>query len=250
MSSDRRVTLQPAFILHRKPYRDTSLLLEVFSRDHGRIGLVARGAQGKRSTLKALLQPFQPLLLSWSGRGELQTLTAAEADGVLLQLNGEALLSGFYLNEILMRLLHRHDPHSQLYVSYRHTLVKLGEGGEHDWSLRLFECDLLQQLGYGLQLTQTTDGEPLDASRCYCYNLDHGPTPIQDERPDCLHVHGSTLLSLGSGMDNGTECRSEAKRLMRAVLQPYLGNRPLASRELFRAQYGLGKPKNIETDKE
>jgi DNA repair protein RecO (recombination protein O) len=250
MSSERRVALQPAYILHRKPYRDTSLLLEVFSRNHGRIGLVARGAQGKRSTLKALLQPFQPLLLSWSGRGELQTLTGAEADGIAQIPGGEALLSGFYLNEILMRLLHRHDPHDELYDRYQQTLGKLSEGMEYDWALRLFERDLLQELGYGLQLTHTIEGEPLEATRCYCYNPERGPIPAQDDQADCLTVYGATLLAIDSGENGGVECRREAKHLMRTVLQPYLGNRPLASRELFRAQYGQNKAQNSETDEE
>jgi DNA repair protein RecO (recombination protein O) len=250
MSNDRRVALQPAYILHRKPYRDTSLLLEVFSRDYGRIGLVARGAQGKRSTLKALLQPFQPLLISWSGRGELQTLTGAEADGVAQPLVGDALLSGFYLNEILMRLLHRHDPHDELYISYQRTLAKLSAGTEHDWPLRLFERDLLQELGYGLQLSHTTTGTPLDTAGRYCYNPEHGPSMDSGEQQDCIQIHGATLLALDSGEMGDTECRNEAKRLMRAVLQPYLGNRPLASRELFRAQHGQSKPQKTETDKE
>ena len=250
MSNDRRVALQPAYILHRKPYRDTSLLLEIFSRDYGRIGLVARGAQGKRSTLKALLQPFQPLLLSWSGRGELQTLTAAEADGVPRPLVGEALLSGFYLNEILMRLLHRHDGHAELYSGYRRTLNTLSEGREYDWPLRLFERDLLQELGYCLQLTHTADGELLEASKCYCYHPEQGPVLAATEQQDCLLVHGSTLLSLDSGQVDDIECRNEAKRLMRTVLQPYLGHRPLASRELFRAQYAQSKNKITEYDKE
>lgn len=250
MSSERRLALQPAYILHRKPYRDTSLLLEVFSRNHGRIGLVARGAQGKRSTLKALLQPFQPLLLSWSGRGELQTLTGAEADGIAQVPAGEALLSGFYLNEILMRLLHRHDPHDELYASYQRTLGKLRSGEEYDWPLRLFERDLLQELGYGLQLSHTADGSPLAAKNCYCYHLEHGPIAVSSEQPDCLMVHGATLLAIDSGENGGALCRQEAKRLMRTVLQPYLGERPLASRELFRAQYGQHKPQNSESDKE
>jgi len=238
MSTDRRVSLQPAFILHRKPYRDSSLLLEVFSRDYGRIGLVARGAQGKRSSLKALLQPFQPLLLSWSGRGELQTLTAAEADGAPLHLVAEPLLSGFYLNEILLRLLHRHDPHGELYARYQRTLAQLLAVGDNAWTLRLFERDLLQELGYGLQLTHDIDGAPLESAALYCYHLEQGPVQVLPGAADCLAVHGSTLLSLDAGQVMGESCHSEAKRLMRAALQPYLGNRPLASRELFRAQYG------------
>ncbi len=251
MSSERRVALQPAFILHRKPYRDTSLLLEIFSCQYGRIGLVARGAQGKRSSLKALLQPFQPLLVSWSGRGELQTMTGAEADGSALSLNAEALLSGFYLNELLMRLLHRHDPHIELYNSYRRALAELAGGEGQERTLRLFERDLLQELGYGLQLSHSTEGIALDAAQRYCYNFEHGPSPVGDEECGGIMLHGATLLALAEEWPAGSEWLNEAKKLMRAVLQRYLGERPLATRELYRAQYNRQAYKhNSETDEE
>jgi len=236
MSTDGRIVLQPAYVLHRKPYRDTSLLVEAFSLDHGRVGLVARGARGRRSSSQALLQPFQPLLLSWSGRGELQTLTAVEAEGPPNALTGAAVLSGFYLNEVLMRLLPRHDPHYDLYNSYRRTLAWLKEGGDNEWTLRLFERDMLQELGYGLQLEQEAEtAEPLEPESLYCYHPESGPRLA--DSPDCLAVHGETLLALMAGESRGERCRREAKRLMRAVLQPYLGSRPLASRELFKARF-------------
>ena len=225
MSTEGRVALQPAYILHRKPYRDTSLLIEAFSRDYGRVGLVARGTRGRRSSTQALLQPFQPRLLSWSGRGELQTLTASESNGVVSSLAGEAVLSGFYLNELLMRLLPRHDPHSDLYRSYSQTLQLIHTGLDNEWALRLFERDLLQELGYGLQLTHEYDGgAPLEPSMRYCYHPEFGPYRAQEGSIDCLAAHGETLLALNTGEPSGEQCRREAKRLMRAILQPYLGN--------------------------
>lgn len=245
MSTDGRVALQQAYILHRKPYRDTSLLIEAFCPDHGRIGLVARGARGKRSRLQALLQPFQPLLLSWSGRGELHTLTSAEAEGRALSLAGDALISGFYINELLMRLLARDDPHPGLYHSYCRTLGELHAGADSEWALRLFERDLLQELGYGLQLTHDcVSTQPLEEDVRYCYHIEHGPQRTDADRADCLAVHGATLLALHSGEIRGKQCRREAKQLMRTILQSYLGPRPLASRELFKARYAYTKRDN------
>lgn len=251
MSTDARIALQPAYLLHRKPYRDTSMLVEAFTRDYGRIGLVARGARSKRSSSQALLQPFQPLLLSWSGRGELQSLTSVEPDGAPLGLTGDAVLSGFYLNEILMRLLHRHDPHTDLYACYTNTLKQLGAGVHHEWVLRLFERDLLQELGYGLQLTHDADtDEPLEPAVQYCYHQELGPRRMAGGEHYCLAAHGETLLALSTGQDAGERCRREAKRLMRAILQPYLGSRPLASRELFKARYATARQHKPFSDDE
>lgn len=242
MITDGRVALQQAYILHRKPYRDTSLLIEAFSPDYGRIGLVARGARGKRSNLQALLQPFQPLLLSWSGRGELHTMTSAEAAGPALSLVGDALISGFYINELLTRLLPRDDPHSGLYHSYRRALEQLRNSVDNEWALRLFERDLLQELGYGLQMTHdSASGQPLEAEVLYCYHIEQGPQSVGTPGPDCLAVHGATLLALQAGEARDKQCRRESKRLMRTILQRYLGQRPLASRELFKARYAYTK---------
>ncbi len=235
MSSEHRVELQPAYLLHRKPFRDTSLLLELFTPEHGRVGLVARGARGARSKLKGVLQPYQTLLVSWSGRGELPTLTSAETQegGVFLQ--GDALISGFYLNELLMRLLARHDPHPYLFTCYRSALHTLITGREIDWALRLFERDLLQELGYGLLLThEGGSGAEVEPAARYCYYHESGPQRINAEQSGQLSVEGATLLALASGECDDAKQRRESKLLMREVLGRYLGSRPLASRELFR----------------
>lgn len=251
MSTEGRITLQQAYVLHRKPYRDTSLLVEALTPDFGRIGLVARGARSRRSVLQALLQPFQPLLLSWSGRGELHTLTSAEAAQRALGLGGDTLISGFYLNELVMRLVPRDDPHPGLFVSYCRTLKQLGSAEQSAWPLRLFERDLLQELGYGLQLTHDSgSSQPLFPGERYCYHPEYGPLPAVSNTPDCLAVHGETLLALATGEQPDVQYCREAKRLMRVILQVYLGPRPLASRELFKARNTYTKRKKPTVDDE
>ncbi len=249
--ADQRVTLTPTYILHRKPYRDTSLLLEAFAAEYGRIGLVARGARSAKSSVKGLLQPFQPLLLSWSGRGELRTLIAAEAGGRPAFFQGAALAAGFYLNELMLRLLARHDPHPELFEAYDRTVGALARSPA-EWSLRLFERDLLQALGYGLLLTHTADdGEPVRPDAHYCYHLESGPVAVGSTGGG-LPIKGTTLLALGSG---GPEPAAagliEAKQLMRAALRIYLGDRPLASRSLFRHLAGTaGHPSDTRQKEE
>ncbi len=239
MSSNGRVALQPSVLLHRKPYRDTSLLIEAFSAEHGRLGLVARGARTRRRSLQGVLQPFMPLLLSWSGKGELMTLTGAESHGPLPALRGDAVISGFYLNELLMRLLPRHDPHPQLYQRYLTTLHRLTLPGAEEWTLRQFERDLLQELGYGLLLThEGGSGEMVEPTAIYCYHPEFGPRRMEQGDGHCLSVHGATLLALAQGTEvDDALTTGEAKRLMRMILSQYLGSRPLASRELFRQRY-------------
>ncbi len=251
MSSDGRIALQPALLLHRKPYRDTSLLIEVFSVEHGRLGLVARGAHTRRGALQGLLQPFIPLLLSWSGRGELMTLTGAESDGPTLALRGDVVISGFYLNELLMRLLPRHDPQPHLYQRYLATLTRLAKAGTDEWALRLFERDLLDELGYGLLLThEGGSGEMVESAARYCYHPEFGPQRLEQGNERCLAVHGATLLALAQGGEADDRKRAEAKRLMRMSLSHHLGAKPLASRELFRQRYAGKAAQNIKEKEE
>ncbi len=240
MSTERRTSLEPGFVLHRKPYRDTSLLLEIFTARQGRVGLVAKGARRPRSMLKGLLQPFQPLLLSWTGRGELRTLIGAEPAERPLFLAGAALAGGFYLNEVLLRLVERHDPQPELYPVYARTLSALAETSDMEWTLRLFERDLLQCLGYGLLLGDEADGGgTVQPGYRYCYHLERGPVP--DRGSGGIPVRGETLLALESGnAPPDAEGRVEAKVLMRTALRLYLGDKPLASRDLFRQM--AGKP--------
>lgn len=242
MSNSAVPLLHPAYVLHRRHYRETSLLLEVFTAEAGRIGLVARGVRGGKRSSAALLQPFIPLLLSWRGHGELGTLISAEADGAHAPLAGPLLLTAFYLNELLLRLLPRHDPHPELFLAYRLALGRLdGAPHEHEWTLRLFEKVLLQEIGYGLLLEhEANSGDPIDAATQYCYLLQHGPVYASDGgRCDGIPVRGSTLIALERERGYDSMNLAEAKRLMRSVLTPHLGGKPLQSRELFRQTYGL-----------
>jgi len=221
-------------VLHRREYGNTSLLLEILGAGPGRFAAIARGARRPRQPASALLQPFQPLWLSMTGRGEVRTLTAVEAAGPPLALQGAALLAGFYLNELLLRMLARHDPQDPLFVFYQSTLARLAEPGDPATPLRRFECRLLAELGYALRLEQVVDdGTPIRPERVYIYERDRGPRhpfgPAQGPR-----VSGATLLALARDEPLDPDRRREARTLLRYVLQPHLGARPLKSRELYR----------------
>ena len=241
MNQRVRVLLQPAYVLHRRPYRDSSLLLDVFTPEFGRVGLVARGARQAKSRGQAVLQAFQPLLLSWSGGGELASLAAVESGGPPRWLSGPALMSGLYLNELLARLLHRHDPHPDLYAAYQSALAALAPAADLEPVLRIFEKRLLGELGYGLVLEHEADsGRPVEADRLYAYHLGAGPVRCDSEErampAPALLIRGDSLLALAREcLDQATRLR-EAKRLMRAALAAHLGGRPLASRRLFTRQ--------------
>lgn len=227
--------MQPAFVLHRRAYRESSLLVELLTRDAGRIGVVARGARRRRGSTP--LEPFAELLVRWGGRGELGQLHAAERAGRSPGLAGAALYSGFYLNELLVRLLRRHDPHPEIYTGYAATLDALAitsvDGVEA--LLRLFECRLLEACGYGMELRVEVDnGTPLEPDRRYRYDPERGPLAIGDDASGGLVVHGRALLALASGEPGDARDLRELKPLLRAVLAPHLGARPLASRALFR----------------
>lgn len=229
--------LQPGYLLHQRDYRDTSLLLEVFTREHGRLGLVARGARAPKSRMRGLLQPFQPLLLSWGGRGELGTLTAVEAAGPAQRLSGTALYSGFYLSELLMRLLQRHDPHPELFAAYAEALQGLQHEAQRP--LRLFEKHLLDALGYGLLLDHEADsGEPVSAEAEYVYALESGPQRCSPAAVCGLRLSGRSLLSLAAEELADAQSLADSKRLLRAALDLYLGGRELKTREVFAAITG------------
>ncbi len=240
MSNRIRVSLEPAWILHHYPYRDTSLLVEVFSRQHGRIGLVARGARSARARWHGHLQILRPLLLSWSIRGELGTLTGVESRKAVKLLPGRKVLSACYLNELLMRLLTRHDPHPDLFVAYEQAILNLESAEEP--VLRVFEKRLLQALGYGLLLDHEADsGNPVDRDGWYEYQLERGPVPCAHTETDGLYLRGSSLLALQNDcLADRLACR-EVKRLMRAALGLYLGSRPLKTREVLRQLASLSR---------
>lgn len=257
-----RVELEIAYVLHNRAWRDTSLIVEAFSREHGRMGLVARGARRARSGLASILQPFQPLLLSWSGSGELATLAKAEATTPLAPLTGRRLLAGLYLNELLTRLLQRHDPHPDLYAVYDWSVRALSEiappslaepamqvrdvpedNARDEIVLRVFEKRLLRELGYGLLLDHSAEsGAAIEADAEYCYLPERGPVPGERLLPGGARISGASLLAIQAEDFHDARTRKHAKRLMRCVLRHYLGDKPLRSRELFNTNQFQPKP--------
>ncbi|MES1982007.1 MAG: DNA repair protein RecO [Pseudomonadota bacterium] len=223
---------QPAFVLHSYPYRETSLVLEVFSREHGRVALVARGARRPRSPMRGLLMSFQPLLLSWFGKGELRTLHRAERQGGQPQLQGTALLCGFYLNELLLNLTVRDDPHEALFDYYQATLQRLSGDGDQAATLRRFEKHLLQELGYALLLELEADtGHAIDPAVQYRYVIERGPLRNAQEG---LPVLGKTLHDIAADDYRDALSAQQSKQLMRMLLNHYLAGKVLHTRELIK----------------
>lgn len=233
-----RIELTPAFVLHRRDYQNSSLLLELFTPTEGRLPAISRGAKSGRSTKAILLQPFSPLRISLSGRGEVKSLTDVEHDGHPFQLTGDRIFCGFYLNELVMRLIERGDPYPSLYLHYCENLARLASEEAMDQILREFEIELLTELGYGLLLDHTADtGDPVESDLLYDYFVEHGPILSQSDKPG-FKIHGRTLISLQQRESLDKQSANEAKRLMRFVLSHYLGDKPLKSRELFIAPTG------------
>jgi DNA repair protein RecO (recombination protein O) len=241
---------QPAFVLHTYAYRETSVIVEAFTAEYGRVAVVARGARRPRSDLRGLLQAFQPLLLSWSGQAELKTLLKAEWQGGLPRIGGSALLCGFYLNELLLKLLPREDPHSRLYASYEAALAELAAGREEAPVLRRFELLLLAELGYALPLVREADtGNPIDPDARYHYAFDRGARRAPEGTvPRGPVVRGATLLALADGRYVDAETAAEAKRLMREVLDHYLEQRGVESRRVVQELQALDMRREQEKD--
>ncbi len=238
-NTKKQIALQPAYVLHGKPYRDTSLLLEIFTPDHGRIGLIARGVRSSKPRMRGLLQPFRPLLVSWYSKGDLGTLTGVEENGAIACLMGRTLMSGFYLNELLLRLLHRHDPHPALFHSYDIALRKIALRDDLalQQALRIFEKELLQEIGYGLILDHdvVTD-QPVAAEGMYRYHMEKGPERIalaNIVNTLGMVLHGHTLLGLAHNELHDVINLHEAKQLLRKMLAVHLGQQPLRSREFY-----------------
>jgi len=233
--SAQRVQLTRAYLLHQRPFRDSSLIVEVFARDYGRMTVFAHAARGPRSRFTAL-QPFRALLLSWSGRGEAPQLTAAEQAGAGAALPAACLMSAFYLNELLLKLVTRHDPHPQLFDQYQRTLSELGQTGSAEAPLRRFEARLLEFIGYGLNLAAEADtGSPVRADAYYHFHPGvHGVVIAQ---PGSVGAIGGAVLqrlASGGGFDTAAELR-QARALMRAALDHCLEGRELNTRTVARS---------------
>lgn len=235
-----RVDLTPGFVLHTRPYRETSLLVEFLAHEFGRVGLVARGARSGKSQRRALLAPFEQVLVSWSGRGELQNLTKVEQmpalpEGGARRLEGDQLLGGLYANELMMRLTTRHDPSTALYKDYMILLEQLRQGAKLEPVLRTFELCLFEHLGYALQLEiDTQTGEPVKPAARYQLVLEEGPRRVADNADAPFVFQGKSLLAMAQLQLEDALVLREARRLTHHVLRHYLGDKPLKSRELWR----------------
>lgn len=223
-----------AFVLHSYPFRETSLVVEVFSREHGRVALVARGARRPRSVVRGLLMAFQPVSLSWFGKHELRTLHGVEWQGGQPQLRGTALLCGFYLNELLLNLMARDDPHTVLFDYYQQTLQRLAHEDDHALTLRCFEKNLLQELGYALLLThEAGTHKAIAPTQNYRYILERGAV-ASAESADGLPVSGKTLLDMAADDYRDVNSARQSKQLMRLLLDHHLAGKTLHTRELMR----------------
>lgn len=225
-----RIDLEAAYVLHSRPWRETSLVVDALSRHHGRVGLVARGARRPHSGLKARLIPFQPLTLAWFGKSGLRTLHDAEWQGGGMLLRGHALMCGFYLNELLLRLLAEGDAHETLFDRYAGALRALQGATDVEPVLRRFELDLLSELGYAQPLAHRADGGDIDPAQRYAFQPGVGVLPRST--PDACYL-GRTLLDLATGNLEDATTLAEGKLLMRALLAHYLGDKPLATRQLL-----------------
>ncbi|MDP1996530.1 MAG: DNA repair protein RecO [Gallionella sp.] len=234
-ASRNRQQDEPAFVLHSYPFRETSLILDIFSRRHGRLPVMARGARRPKSSLRGVLMNFQPLLLSWFGKGEVRTLHSAEWQGGQPYLQGTALMCGFYLNELLLNLLARDDAHEQLFDYYRATLHRLAHEIDHAATLRCFEKHLLQELGYALALEREANSDkPVRAGACYRYAVERGALPDDGDIQTGLPVLGKTLLDMAADDYADPVTAQQSKQLMRMLLNHHLGGKTLHTRELIR----------------
>jgi DNA repair protein RecO (recombination protein O) len=232
-----KVDSQPAYVLHSYPFRETSLIVEVFSRDFGRMALLARGARRPRSAIRGLLMAFQPIEIGWAGKGEVLTLMKAEWQGGQPLLAGEALFCGYYLNELLMHLLPREDAHERLFAHYANMLTRLAAdpaGKVREADLRCFEKALLQELGYGLTLNHDSANQPIRPEAFYTYRMEQGPVRLEHDAAAAQVVIGKTLLDLDAEDFSDPRSRFESKALMRTLMAYYLAGKELETRKIFK----------------
>lgn len=241
VQSRRRIEHEPAFVLHSYPYKETSLIVEAFSRRQGRTALIAKGARRPRSALRGVLHAFQPLRMSWTGSGELNTLVVAEWQGGLPFLRGFSLMCGFYVNELILRLLPREDAHEALFDAYAWSLERLGRGEPSAPVLRSFEKRMLAELGYAMLLDQdAVSGAPIDPEGLYLYDPERGPLPVHgvhgaagDMQGGDLLVRGSTLRDLAGDDFTSAQTLQQARGLMRALISQRLHGQTLHTRSVL-----------------
>ncbi|MDD1637043.1 MAG: DNA repair protein RecO [Methylococcaceae bacterium] len=229
LMTDSAVYLQPAFILQQHKFKETSLIIDVLTRDFGRVSLLAKGVRKAKSKTAGLLQPFIPLTLSYFGKTELKTLTDVEITQPFIQLQGLALYCGFYINELVGCFLHRYDPHPDVFACYGRCLSTLTDSSKIEAALRVFELDLMDAVGYGLQLEYDFHNEnPVVPLTNYHFNVEEGPIEALDG-----HFSGKTLQAMKTREFTDPQVLIEAKVLMRKVIAVYLHGKPLKSREVI-----------------
>lgn len=230
----RRIELAPGYILHHRPWRDTSRILEVLTREHGRLTLFARGVRAPAAKLAPVLQPFQLLLLSWSGRGEAPGLTGAERASATAPLPGACLMAAFYVNELLLKLTTRHDPQPLLFEHYHGVLERLRAGAPLEPALRVFEKRLLTLVGYGLDLTsEARHGGRIEPEGYYDFRPELGLVPVTALSPGALA--GRSLLALNDESLSEARDLADARRVLQAALGACLEGRPLATRAVAKS---------------
>ena len=223
---------QSVYVLHSYPFKETSLVVELFSQQFGRVAAVAKGARRPRSAMRGMLQSFQFLTGTWSGKNELKTLHSLDWAHGLVNLQGEALMCGFYMNELLLRLLPREDAHEALFEYYQTTLNTLSKSNDLATHLRRFELKLLQELGYAVPLIADEHGEVISANKQYRYEAEFGARALHVTQ-NGVQVSGSTLLDMANDHYENSFTQSQSKQLMRYLLAHYLGDKPLHTRQLL-----------------
>ncbi|HEX4325874.1 MAG TPA: DNA repair protein RecO [Burkholderiales bacterium] len=233
----RRHEHERGYVLHTYPYSETSLIVETYTREHGRVPMVAKGAKRSGSALRGALMQFQPVAFSWTGKNDLRSLTQAEWLGGLPGLSGDALFCGFYLNELLLKLLARDDAHERLFDCYEDALRGLADqksGRDEATVLRGFERELLREIGYALNLThEAGEGAAIVAEGRYVYHPERGARRLEAHEHPEIEISGRTLLDLDSGTYSSAQTATQAKLLMRQLLNHQLNGRALATRQIF-----------------
>ncbi len=229
-----RVNLQPAYVIHTRAFRDTSLIVEVFTPEFGRMSLLARGAKSGKAKKSLILQPFRMLQVSWTGRGELPLLSAVEEAGSFIRLQGMALACGYYINELIYYLVPRYEPAAHLFARYWPVLEWINTEDQRDIALRLFEFTLLEQIGYAPQLDHDIEtGLPIDTDKTYRYRIPEGPVLAELAGKSGVEIGGQTLIDLQAGDYANPATARQVRDLMRSLVHFHLDGRELLSRSLF-----------------
>lgn len=230
-----RVHKEPSFVIHTRPYSETSLYVEVFSRHYGRTTVIAKGARRQKSKFRGVLLPFRRLQAGWSGKGEIQTLTHAEPVELWTEMRGHGVLCGFYVNELVIKLLHRYDAHPALFDYYSETMQRLRHNGSDEGVLRLFEKRLLRELGYAMNLEHEVGGrDEILVDEEYRYIPQLGAVSVRNNRKGGVPISGAALRALRDESFQDERELKECKKLMRTMISIQLDNRPLYARKLFK----------------